>query len=507
MKVYKSLLLILSMIVITSMGINDPQNVDASEKDSSPSGVAFLKGSVAPDFTIESMMKEKVSLKDYRGSILVLAFGFNMDSAKDIEKYRDRIRADYKSKGVNFLKVIHINIPSFGKGFVLKRMKKLFPGEETTKHTVIDWGGAAKLDKKYGIKEKEPPTLFIIGKEGKLLYCLQGLFDDENLVKIENEISEILKIGENHYLGIADENMSKKYLIGVTRIMQHKDLITKQNGFKAAIEAAGFIEGKNIRYDVQDTLADVDKIAQVSNKFVKDKAALIHCLSITGTMILLETVKDLPVVGYAVYAGDPTTMGYEAANVTGIMVKSCPLQNLWPVKSQLEMYLKFMPGKKKWGTVYNSGSANTRFHMEELRDVGDDLGVEIVEASVSKPSEVISAAQSLVGKVDAIYITSDEMSMSKFDGIVELCNKNKIPLFGGEFECVKKGAIAAYDVNYFKIGYIVGKQAVRILKGENPKAINPEFYTKLDLHISLDNAKKQGINISDELKSMADKKL
>jgi putative ABC transport system substrate-binding protein len=333
------------------------------------------------------------------------------------------------------------------------------------------------------------------------------MFSDENLVKIENEISEILKVGENKYLGMSNENMGKKYLIGVTRIMQHKDLITKQDGFKAAIEEAGYIEGKIVQYDIQDTLADVEKIVQVSNKFIKDKAALIHCLSITGTMILLENVKDLPVVGYAVYAGDPTTMGYEATNVTGIMVKSCPLQNLWPVKSQLEMYLKFIPGKKKWGTVYNSGSANTRFHMEELRDVSDDLGVEIVEASVSKPSEVRTAAQSLVGKVDAIYITSDEMSMSKFDDIVELCNKNKIPLFGGEFECVKKGAIAAYDVNYFKIGYIAGKQAVRILKGEKPKDINPEFYTKLDLHISLENAKKQGIIISEELEQLADKKL
>jgi putative ABC transport system substrate-binding protein len=232
---------------------------------------------------------------------------------------------------------------------------------------------------------------------------------------------------------------------------------------------------------------------------------LIHCLSITGTIILTETITKIPVVGYAVYKGDASSMGYSGDNITGVIVKGCVLQDLWPVEAQLEMYVKFMPESKKWGTVYNSGSANARYHIKELQDVSKVLGVELVESPVSKPSEIREATQSLVGKVDAIYITSDKMAMSGIEEIADVCNKNSIPLFSGEFEGVSKGAAAAYNMNYFLVGYNAGKLGARILKGENPKDITPEFTKKLELVISPENARKQGLAITEELKQIADK--
>ncbi len=488
-----------------SIIINEKFYIAASEQESNVSGIQLNEGSIAPDFTIESMLKENVSLRDYRGSILVLAFGFAMDPAKDIEKYRSRIRSDFKEKGVSFLKVIHINIPSFGKWFVLKMMKKNFPGEETTKHTVIDWGGSLSLDEKYGIKDKEPPTLFIIGREGRILFALQGLFSEDNVKKLEEEISNILNVGENAYLGISSAGQKESILVGVTRIVSNKFLDQKQEGFKAALEEAGYIEGKNLKFDIQDTLSNPDKIEQTANKFVNDKVDLIHCLSITGTIILTETVKKIPVLGYAAYKGDASKMGYPGSNITGVIVKGCVLQDLWPVEAQLEMYVNFIPNAKRWGTVYNSGSANAKFHIKELRDVSKYLGVELVEAPVSKPAEIRKATQSLIGKVDAIYITSDKMAMSAFDDIAEVCNKNRIPLFSGEFEAVSKGAIAAYNMNYFLVGYNAGKLGARILKGEKPKDMTPEFTKKLELIISLKNAETQGIAIPEEIKKMADK--
>ena len=498
--------LIIAVIVSAALIIIDEKCcIAASEQESNVSGVQLNKGSIAPDFTIENMLKKNVALKDYRGSILVLAFGFAMDPAKDIEKYRSRIRSDFKGKGVSFLKVIHINIPSFGKWFVVKMIKKNFPDEETINHTVIDWGGSLSLDEKYGIKDKEPPTLFIIGREGRILFALQGLFSEDNLKKIEKELSNILSVGENAYLGISSAAKEKKVLVGVTRIVTNRFLDLKQEGFKAALEEAGYVEGKNIKFDIQDTESNPEKIVQTANKFMNDKVDLIHCLSITGTIIMTETVKKIPVVGYASYKGDPSKMGYAGSNITGVIVKGCVLQDLWPVRAQLEMYVKFVPDAKRWGTVYNSGSANSRFHIKEIRDVSKELGVELVEAPISKPAEIRKATQSLVGKVDAFYITSDKMAMSAFEDIAEVCNKNRIPLFSGDFEGVSKGAIAAYNMNYFLVGYKAGKLGARILKGEKLKDITPEFIKKLELLISLTNASQQGLIIPEELKKRADK--
>jgi len=126
---------------------------------------------------------------------------------------------------------------------------------------------------------------------------------------------------------------------------------------------------------------------------------------------------------------------------------------------------------------------------------------------VTKAAEVKKAAESLVGKVDAIYSTSDDIAMSCFEEIAEICNKNKIPLFGGEIECVARGATAAYNQDYYLVGYKAGKKAARILKGEKPGDIPSEVTKKFHLVISLRNAKAQGVTIPEEVKKKADKML
>jgi putative ABC transport system substrate-binding protein len=95
--------------------------------------------------------------------------------------------------------------------------------------------------------------------------------------------------------------------------------------------------------------------------------------------------------------------------------------------------------------------------------------------------------------------------MSVFERIAEVCNKNKIPLFGGEIECVQRGATAAYNLDYFLIGYKAGKKAIRILNGEKPGDIPSDLTKKYYLVISLKNAETQGLGISPELKNLADK--
>jgi len=504
-----SMLLILTVVVLAALVITHPKSIIAgSTQAKSVSEVRLDKGSIAPGFTLENMDGENISLKDFRGSILVLSFGFEKGPAADIEKYRSAINAYFKEKGVKFLKVIAINKPIFiTKDFVRKKMKGLFNTKEPIKHTVIDWGGSLGLDKKYTIKDIDIPSFFILGREGKILFDLQGWYSEKNLNKLKKELSTILEMGENAYLGNPGATQKKIFHIGVSRLMANKYLALKQKGFEAALEQEGYVEGKNVIFDHQNAQANPNKMIEIAHKFVNDKVDLIHCLSITGSMILLKEVTDIPVLIYAtgVDKKDLPTIEPSQNNLTGIAVLSCALQDRWPVEHQLEMYVKFIPNAKRWGTIYNPGSANTMFHIREIRDTSRWLGLKLVEATASSTSEIKKAAKSLVGKVDAIYITSDKIPMSAFENIAEVCKQNQIPLFGGEFDCVSKGAIAVCNINYFDVGYKVGKLAVRILNGEKPADIPIVRSKKLDLVISLKNAKNYGVTIPEELKEKADK--
>jgi putative ABC transport system substrate-binding protein len=112
-----------------------------------------------------------------------------------------------------------------------------------------------------------------------------------------------------------------------------------------------------------------------------------------------------------------------------------------------------------------------------------------------------------VGKVHAINITSDNTSVAHFAVIARVCNQHQIPLFAGDVDSVPKGAIAAYGMDYFLVGYSAGKKAALVLKGVKPGDIPWGPVEKFSLVVNPSAAQLQGVRISDELRKRADKVL
>ena len=185
-------------------------------------------------------------------------------------------------------------------------------------------------------------------------------------------------------------------------------------------------------------------------------------------------------------------------NVTGV-------SDLWPVLLQMETYAKFVPHAKKWGTIYNPAEVNSVTHIKAMRAAAKSLGLELVEVHVSHSDAVEAAANSLVGKVQAITITSDNTTVAKFDILARVCDKNKIALFAGDVDSVPRGAIAAYGMDYFLVGYSAGKKAALVLKGVKPGDIPWGPVEKFSLVINQKAARAQGITVSAELLKRADK--
>jgi len=146
-------------------------------------------------------------------------------------------------------------------------------------------------------------------------------------------------------------------------------------------------------------------------------------------------------------------------------------------------------------------------HIKEMKKAIGDMGGKLIEAHVSSSAEVMQAAQSLVGRVDAIHITSDNTCVSAFESIVKVCNANDIALFAGDRDSTPRGATAAHGPDYFLVGYTAGKQAARILKGEKPGNIPAGLASEYSLWVSLKNAKAQGVKLPVTLVTKAADKL
>jgi putative ABC transport system substrate-binding protein len=298
----------------------------------------------------------------------------------------------------------------------------------------------------------------------------------------------------------------KMLVIGVTKIVSHAALDADEKGFEAALASAGFKDGVNVRYDRQNALGDPAKAATIAQQFEADKVDLVHSIATPTSQAAVRAIRKIPVVfssisdpvGAALVPSDSAPGKKTGTNVTGV-------SDLWPVLLQMETYAKFVPHAKKWGTIYNPAEVNSVTHIKAMRAAAKSLGLELVEVHVSHSDAVEAAAKSLVGKVQAITITSDNTTVARFDTLARVCDKNKIPLFAGDVDSVPRGAIAAYGLDYFLVGYSAGKKAALVLKGVKPGDIPWGPVEKFSLVINQKAARAQGITVSAELLKRADK--
>ena len=319
----------------------------------------------------------------------------------------------------------------------------------------------------------------------KKIACFWGVFLFISLVLLLAASAEMLRIGE-------------------AQIVSHPDLDNDSKGFKVALEEEGFIEGENIIIDRQNAQGEQPNCAIIARKFEDDRVHLIHAISTPNAQASVKISKTIPIVFSSVEdpvaTGIVPNLGPTGTHVTGVSYR-------WPIELQCKMYQDLVPYAKRWGTIYNPGDVNVTFHIQEMKSAIEKLGGKLMEAHISNSSEVLQAAQSLMGRVDAIHITSDNTAVSAFESIAKVCNDNNIPLFAGDRDSTARGAVAAYGLDYFMIGYTAGKKAAQILKGKDAGQIPAGLASGYSLWVSLKHAREQGLKLPRTLIEKASDKL
>lgn len=298
----------------------------------------------------------------------------------------------------------------------------------------------------------------------------------------------------------------RMYRIGVTKIVAHAALDADEKGFEAGLASAGFKEGVNVTYLRRNAQGDMAMTDVIARDLVTEKPDLIHAIATPTAQAVMRTGSQIPLVFSSVT--DPVRAGLVPANSapgqkTGTQVTG--LSDPWPVRLQLETYARAVPQAKIWGTIYNPQESNSLSHIQLMRDAAKDLGLTLLEVTISRSSEVGAAAASLVGKVQAITITSDNTTVANLEALAAVCNQHKVALFAGDIDSVARGAVMAYGLDYFLVGYSAGRKAALVLKGIKPGDVPWGPVEKFSLVMNTRAAKAQGITIPPELLARADR--
>jgi len=285
------------------------------------------------------------------------------------------------------------------------------------------------------------------------------------------------------------------YKVGIVQFVAHPALDSNLQGFIDQMTEEGFVQGENVTYDIGLADGDVPLAANMARELVSGKVDLIMAIATPAAQACAAATRDADISVVFGSVTDPVAAGLAASwdrpggNVTGV-------SDWTDVAVQVQLILDMVPGVGKLGTIYNPAETNSVVQVEALRSAARGLGMdEVVEATVASSGEVAAAAQSLVDRVDVIWIPTDNTVVPVFETLAELCAGNQISLFQPDVATVERGAIGTLGIDYYELGRECGTLAARILKGDQPAEIPVVKMEMTELYLNPEAAEQMGITI------------
>ena len=300
--------------------------------------------------------------------------------------------------------------------------------------------------------------------------------------------------------GCGKKATSEEVKIGISKIVSHPALDSVEQGIQDELKELGF---EKVTYDLQNANGELSTAASIAQKFKADKVDIAVGIATPTSQALVNTLDDITVIYSAVTdpvdAGLVTSFAKGEKNVTGV-------SDMTPVKDQITFLMK-LKKIKRLGHIYASHEANAVTLAKMAKSACQELGIEFIETTVSNSSEVKQAAQSIAGRIDAFYLSTDNTVISALSAVADVAKANNIPIMSADPSSAEKfGVLAAWGFDYYKMGRATGRLISRILNGEKPESIGTVFMTDpsdVDLLINLDVAKSLGITFPDNIVKQA----
>ena len=284
--------------------------------------------------------------------------------------------------------------------------------------------------------------------------------------------------------------------VAITAIVEHPSLDQIRDGVKDELTDSGYKLNENLTVQYKSAQGSSATAAQIARQFIAAKPDVIVAIATPSAQATAAATKQIPVV----FAGitDPVAAKLiknwqpTGTNITGVS----DYQEIVP---QIDFMKKIVPNVKSVGYIYSPSEINSTVVLKNLQTYLAKQNISLIAVPAQRTADISTAANTLKGKVDLIYTTTDNNVVSAYESLVKFANENKIPLLASFPDAIERGAVAAYGMSYYDVGRQSGKLVVRILKGEKPGNIAPELGQSLRLVINADAAKKQGVNLSTEI--------
>jgi putative ABC transport system substrate-binding protein len=309
--------------------------------------------------------------------------------------------------------------------------------------------------------------------------------------------------------GCGDTPQAKVYRVGV---LSGLDVFTPAiDGFKNKMTELGYIEGKNIVYDVQKTNVDMDAYKKICQKFVQDKVDLIFVFPTEALLAAKAATNgtDIPVIFNLAFTEVKgvdliNTVREPGGNITGVRFPSADIAS-----KRLEILLEMVPTAKRIWVPYLKDYPHVPGQLDAIRSLAQTVGVKLSECAATSPQDLQAdldgrAASGDIG-MDAILTIVEPLSITPdfFAVLGKFSSEHKIPIGGALMQVGDYESIFGLSPNVKHSGEQSALLVDKILRGARAGTI-PVVIAENDLQINVKAAQAMGVTVPDGFLKIAD---
>ena len=248
------------------------------------------------------------------------------------------------------------------------------------------------------------------------------------------------------------------YKIAVVRQLDHASLDEIRTAIEAELDAKAAEKGITIEYKDFNGQNDATTLNQIGTQVVSDGYDAVIPIATLAAQCMATACESTktPVVYAAI--SDPA-----AADLTDIDYVTGTSDAL-NTQSVMDMIFAVQPEAKTIGLLYSNSEANSTTPIAEAKAYLDAKGIAYVEKTGNTNDEIMTAANSLVGQVDAVFTPTDNVVMAAAAAVSETLTKAGIPFYTGADSFVTAGAFATCGVNYTELGTYTADMVLDVLE-------------------------------------------
>jgi putative ABC transport system substrate-binding protein len=301
---------------------------------------------------------------------------------------------------------------------------------------------------------------------------------------------------------IAEAQQPRMYKIG--ELTARPGLRRPSEEFLGALRERGYVEGKNIAFEVRSAEGKPDRFPALADELIRLKVDILVASSTAEALAFKNATTTIPIVFYT--GGDPVGVGLvdslarPGGNITGVTLISTEL-----VGKRLELLKETIPTLSRVAVMWNPQSPTMSAWKESLLPARE-LGLQLHSMEVSGADKLDSAFKEAirVGST-AIAVQLHPLFAANQKQIVELATKTRLPTIYPRRDFAASGGLMSYGANrdepFRRVAYLVD----RILKGAKPADLPVEQPIKFEFVINLKTAKQIGLTIPPNVLARADK--